>query len=152
MDDISSLASTALVALFSAWAGVWFSLKRFKSEKRWEKKTQAYENIIEALHFSKIYLDTHLDALYEQKTLNQEYSDKLRDDSMKASKALRRIVDVGALIISDEAITRLTVHQEELSSASRSNDFFDYLDHSLAATASCLKDLIPIAKRDLKIK
>ena len=55
------VVSAIVIAVISARVTVHFALKRFYSEKWWERKTEAYTAIIEALHHVRNYADTNLE-------------------------------------------------------------------------------------------
>lgn len=38
------------ISAIAAYCGAWFALRRFRSEKRWERKLAAYESIFESLN------------------------------------------------------------------------------------------------------
>ena len=56
------------------------------------------------------------------------------------------------LLLSQKALDRLAQYIKESDDVSHEQDFHFYLDENLAATVSCLKDIVPIAKKDLIIK
>lgn len=64
---VYSLITGIVIALVSAWATVQLSLKRFRDEKWWQKKYDAYENTIESLHQLKKDCDADLAAYYKGK-------------------------------------------------------------------------------------
>ena len=51
-----------IVGAVSAWITVQLSLRKFRTEKWWELKVEAYSKIIGALHNSKAFADEHLNA------------------------------------------------------------------------------------------
>ncbi len=50
------------VALLTAWLTVKFALRRFQSEKWFERRVDAYTKVIEALHFMKHCTERQLRA------------------------------------------------------------------------------------------
>ena len=141
-----------VIAAVSSWITVQLSLRRFRSERWWERKVQAYENIIGALHDSKAFSDKYLEAEYNGGEISEEKDKELRARSKVALEEIEKAIDTGSFLLSDEALSRLKQYQKELKKASDTRSWFDYLDTDLAATGNCLKDLIQIAKRDLKAK
>jgi hypothetical protein len=47
------LISSLLLALFADWIAVRLSRDKFRSERWWERKVQAYERVIDAFHKAK---------------------------------------------------------------------------------------------------
>lgn len=151
LETLFGLATTALVALFSAWAGVWFSLKRYRHEKWWEKKADAYEKLIDALHTAKIFNDKHLAALKRIKGMEDEEETKLFEIAIKSQNEILRAIDVGSFLFSDLTIERLKRYQNELGAISTSATWQELIEHDQNITKPCLDDLIVLAKSDLKI-
>lgn len=149
---LASLASTALVALLSAWAGVWFSLKRYRNEKWWEKKAEAYERIINALHQTKKFNEKHMEASIEGREISDELDTKLRHEAAKGHEEILRSIDLGAFLLPDPSVARLRQFAAEVNNiSSEAEAWEEYLDRDWSATNSCLNDLIVLAKKDLKI-
>ena len=59
--QIGNLVVGLVIAVVSARVTVHFALKRFYSEKWWERKAEAYSSIIEALHHIRNYADHHME-------------------------------------------------------------------------------------------
>lgn len=146
---VSTLVGIVIAAV-SAWITVQLSLKRFRSERWWDRKVEAYERIIEALHHSKAFSDAHLNAKYEGRKLPEEYDKDLRVRSSQAHVEIEKATDIGAFLLSDEAHERLKKYREEAKEASKTPHWEEYLEGDLMATESCLADLIKIAKKDLR--
>ena len=62
-----SFAGSIVAAIVSAWITARLSLRKFYSEKQWERKFAAYSNIIEAMHHIREHADTNL--TFERKAL-----------------------------------------------------------------------------------
>ena len=153
MFDIALAIFTGIViAAVSSWITVQLSLKRFRSERWWERKAQAYEKIIGALHDSKAFADKHLEAEYGGRKVAEEKDKELRARSKVAHEEIEKAIDTGSFLLSDEALSRLKQYQKDMEKASDTQMWFEYLEEDLAATSNCLKDLIQIAKKDLRAK
>jgi hypothetical protein len=72
VDVVLALSTGILIAAVSAWITVQLSLRRFRTERWWERKVEAYERIIGALHDAKAFADTHLHAGLEQRDVPDE--------------------------------------------------------------------------------
>ncbi|MEM8501384.1 MAG: hypothetical protein AAF542_25470 [Pseudomonadota bacterium] len=140
-----------IIATVTAIVTVRLSISRFREEKWWEKKVEAYERIIESLHDSQKFSATHLDASYEGREVSEEYDAELRKNSKLANAEILRASDVGGFLLSDEAQDRLQILQKEISSAQDCPNWQEYLEMDYSATSSCLVDIISIAKKDLKV-
>lgn len=140
------------VAIITAIVTVQLSIRKFSAEKWWEKKAEAYEHIIGALHDHKAFSDTYLEAEYKGKDVPEETDNMLRKNSKQAHLVIERAANMGGFIISKKAQDRLRRYQKEALEASNSSSWFEYLDSDLAAASSCMDDIIQIAKEDLRIR
>lgn len=151
-ETLGGLASTAIVALLSAWGGVWFSLIRYRNEKWWEKKANAYERIIDALHAAKNFNEKHLDASFSGGKISDEDDQKLRDLASKGHDEILRTIDIGSFLLPESSVDRLKKFAADVNKiSSEANSWDEYLDRDWKATNDCLEDLKRLAKRDLKI-
>jgi len=141
-----------VIAAASSWITVQLSLRRFRSERWWERKVLAYEKIIGALHDSKAFADNHLKAEYSDRVVPEEKDKELRARSKAAYEEIAKAIDTGSFLLSDEALSRLKQYEKDAKKASDEQSWFEYLHADLVATSNCLKDFIQIAKRDLKAK
>ena len=141
-----------LIAAISSWITVQLSLRRFRAEKWWERKADAYSKVIEALHNSKAFSDHFLNVEIEGGKLPEEREKELRSRGKVASDEILKTMDVGAFLLSDEALNRLRQYQKDADAASDQPEWFLYLEADLAAANKCLRDIIVIAKKDLKTK
>jgi hypothetical protein len=139
-----------VIAAVSAWIAVQLSLRRFRAEKWWERKVDAYSRIIEALHNSKTWTDEHLDAESHAREIPEEKEKELTGRARAAHDEIRKAINVGGFLLSDEALNRL--RQFEKESNKKHDSWVDYLESDSAATDNCLKDIIEIAKNDLGTK
>src|SRR4051812_5621063 len=107
------------VAITSSMITVRLTLRRFYSEKWWERKSAAYTAIIEALHHLREYTDTNLDFTYRGKDLPEDADKALTANLRQAMADLRKHRDVGSLVISDQAIALLNRLFTELDASTK---------------------------------
>ena len=150
MDAVTTIVAGIAIAGVSSWITVQLSLRRFRAEKWWEMRVEAYKRLIEALHDSKTFSETHLEADYEGRQIAEETDRELRAMAKKASREIARAADLGGFLLGDEVRRRLKKYHQEESKASDTDSWQMYLHGDWHATNSCLRDLIEIASRDLK--
>lgn len=150
-DILSNILTGIVIAGITAFITVHLSVKRFRQERWWEKQVVAYEKVIEALHYSKAFSDVHLNASYEGREVSEERDKELRAKSAEAHREIERAADIGGFLLSPEARDRIRRYRQEASAASNTTDWITYLDGDLAATSSCLEDMVKIARKELKI-
>ncbi len=146
----------ALIVGIIGFAGVmltlWYNGKMVREQRWWERKIEAYEKIIEALHISKMFSEEHLEANYKGREISEDKDKKLRRHAKLAHDEIMKVIDIGTFVLSDNAMARLRQYRKEESRASDTTVWIEYLEADLNATYGCLKDMIEIAKFDLKVK
>jgi len=95
-----TLISSLLVAIVTAQWTVRLALRRFYSEKWWERKSAAYTAIFESMHHIREHADTHL--VFETKAelkMPAEGEERLKNNLMQAMADLRKHRDIGSFVI-----------------------------------------------------
>jgi hypothetical protein len=146
---VLNLLGGVLMALLTSWFTVKFALRRFQSEKWFERRVEAYTKVIEALHLMKNYTERQLRAEERGTDIPKEIESELVSSYRKGLADLRRLTDMGALLFSSEAIEVLDTLNAELKAATDEQSWWEHLDAEGAAISKCLARLRPIAKRDL---
>ena len=150
MEIVASALTTIMIAAVSSWITVQLSLRRFRTEKWWERRVAAYERLIEVLHHSKAFFERHLKASYEGWEISEERDNKLRVKAREAGREIAKAVDLGGFLLGAEARARLKRYKKDEDFASDTTSWDEHLHRDWEATNSCLQDLIGIARRDLK--
>lgn len=157
MDYTSTIVTTlaaCVVAIvtttISAWVAVPFALRRFREERRWERRHEAYERVLSGLAHLKAYLNTKYEEEAEEVKVSKEVEAEQTQHAWEAMREIKFAVDLGGFLLTDEARQRLKQFLDEDARASHATTWFDYLEESWSATNSCLDDLTEIAARDLK--
>ena len=146
---VVNLFGGVLVALLTSWFTVKFALRRFQSEKWFERRVEAYTKVIEALHFMKHCTERQLRAEERGTDIPKEIESELVSSYRIGLADLRRLTDMGALLFSSEAIEVLDTLNTELLAATGEKSWWEHLDAEGVAISKCLVKLRPIAKRDL---
>lgn len=127
MSDFASHLITALVSgVVSAWLTYILAWRRFRTEKWWERRADAYEKIIDALHTAKRFSDVHLERLMRGTEPAPDEVTKLREQSKAGHDYILRAIDTGRLTLPGEALQRLNEYSKE-SAANNSEDWHSYL-------------------------
>lgn len=140
------------ISILVAVITVKLSLKKFRSEKWWEKKTEAYSKIVDALHQLKNYCEQKLPAEYGEPSLSSEKEKELGQQYQTAYRELVKALDVGSFIITDEAVKILETYQNRPELNYYENPLCDIIECDLKYIKECLRDFKLAAKKDLGIK
>lgn len=140
-----------IIAAASSWITVRLSLARFRSEKWWERKIDAYTKVIEAFHHSKSFSDKHLNAEMRGSDLPEEADQEVRALSKEAHKEIDKYTNIGSFLFSDGFYLKLKQYQRESDEVSSdSYGWTDYLIKDQELTERYLNELISLAKKDLR--
>ena len=139
-----------IIAVISSIVTVWLSMRRFRSERSWDRAADTYAKLINALHRSKKYNDTHLAAAMRGSDLSKEKKEELRQTLRKAMNEIELIVDTGSFSLSQEAMIILGEYRRATKEDDPNWTWDEYLIHDSEATGKCLKKIIAEAKRDLR--
>ena len=150
MGDLAPHLLTALISgVVSAWLTFTFAWRRFRTEKWWERRADAYEKIIDALHSAKKFSDVHLERLAGgDDEPSEDEGKKLREQSKNGHDYVLRAIDTGRLILPNEALLRLNEYSKDIA-RNRPEDWHSYLINDYEIVDRCLSDMAKIARKDL---
>lgn len=114
LPPVVNLGSSIVVAIVTSMLTVRLALRRFYSEKWWERKSAAYMAIIEGLHHIREHADTNLVFSLRGKDLPPEGEKELTQELQEAMAQLRKHRDLGSFVVSDVAISLLNQLFSEL--------------------------------------
>lgn len=120
--DAVKLIGQLIVSLFVTWLAVLWAFRRFKKEKLWEKRLQAYADVAEALGVMQLILGRWVDDLEglrsysgkEKKAFNYEYR--------LAKRRFEQTAAVAQLILPKQSASTLN----ELAQKLEANDGLDF--------------------------
>ena len=104
MTILGNLFVGIIIAIVTSIITVWLALKRFRSERWWERKADAYSTIVKSLHHMKIYCEETIEELESHKDMSEEDSKVLYAKFKEAIEEIAKAKDVGSFIISNEAV------------------------------------------------
>jgi len=156
--EFGNIVISLLIAVVSARVTLHYALKRFYFEKWWERKAEAYNRIFEALHHLKNHVDHELAFIDIEPPVRLEGEKVLKEliEKMKsATGEIRKQADIGAFVISEEAVRALHTLQTELDEAVTkeikiTRDLPKHYNLRLSAVNKCLESMRHIAEKDLK--
>jgi hypothetical protein len=147
-----SLIPSVLISILTSILTVKLSLSQFYSQKWWEKKAEAYSNIIESLSHLKYCLDKLFDDEIGVIELNESDQNEMFDVIKKAKEHLIKTSNMGAYIISDESTTELKQLIRELNKEDPERNWVQDLDNYSGSVKICISRIRKLAKSELKGK
>ncbi len=134
----------AAISVGGAFLAAHLAMKKFRSEKWWEKKAAAYAELVEALHTMKWRASEHLERI-----ISEEEKSGMREEFELARRNIWRIADGSGFFISDEVTKAVDEMEQELIKAKNAESEFEYLNEEYAAINKCLLRIKEIGKTDL---
>lgn len=146
----SGLAFTASV--IAVIASIYNSrFGRFKSERWWERKIEAYSRIIEAISDLVYYYQQSYNAEIYAIQHSDEKRLEINAHWNKGNLEIRKASNVGAFIISQEAEEILKEYWNRTKEGLDSSDWFGRLEFDYTSAEACLKKFVICAKKDLRV-
>ena len=148
MDILENLSVSLLAGGMAAFLTHMLTFNRFQKEKRWNRKSVAYEQVIGALHELNRHYLTELERL-EVRSAPRVLSDEAQRKLTEAQREITRVIDFGAFLLPDDARTCLQQFESAAKNAEyAAGDVYEYVDQCYSATQKCLKSIVDIAARD----
>jgi hypothetical protein len=146
---IVDIIRSAIIIVVASWITVRLALRRFYTEKWWERKAQAYSEIIGSLARMRICFDRWWEELSEHKKISDEQRKKLNKEYRVTRGVLENASAVGSFIISEEAAKVLGSFLKELQKEDIQGNWLNDLDGHHGEVIKCIARLREIAKREL---
>ena len=151
--DITLIA--AILAFITSIIGLIISgynarFRRYALEKWWEKKYDAYSNIIDALSDMVEYYRRNIAAEEEGYTISETVRKTLQKQWTNAIHKVNKVTSMGAFLISSDAEETLRQFRKDFSNVNSQNWYENY-SNEWDLAEKCLKELTIIARKDLDI-
>ena len=112
-----------LIGFIPVFLGIWlsvkFALRKFITEKWWERKAEAYEKVISAVYYSFRYYDEELHALSGGAKTDKVTMDEILDRSKKGDQDIVEAMTMGTLKLSQATLDRLQKFRSDQAKATR---------------------------------
>ena len=141
---------TAVAAVGASFFTARFALRRFYSEKWWEKQYEGYSSILESLHYIARDFDEEWLAKSDGRQIPDDRKDELIAKHHEAKDELAKRISIGQFVISDAAVAVLVSFQNELETATYKQDWTELIEGGFRVTNKALQQMRDIAKRDLE--
>jgi hypothetical protein len=149
---LKSPVIAALVAGASGGLIVWLGLRRFKTERWWERKAAAYAAIIGSLHRLGDVEDEQIDAIEKSVELPIKRLEDIRQKSIAARAEIREYASLGGFIVTEQTAKILDDVTRVLEIPHRGDSQSPHKYHEIrwAAVTEALAAVKHEAKSDLR--
>jgi hypothetical protein len=143
------LVPALIVGIVTAYVAVRLALSRFRQERWWERKAQAYAELFEALFDVQWYSRRRAEELEEGAHFVGGYMEGLSSRASAAYLLIRKYAAIGPFLFSPATASRLAELEKILDRPAYNEDPLEEVSNTLGAVAAALKDLRTMAHRDL---
>ena len=150
LQPVFTLLAGVPVALLSAWVTVRLALRRFQSERMFERRIDAYVQVLESMHAVKHYLERQVWAHELNYTIPTDRTDALAKEYDSGLVDLRRYTDLGSVLFSDRAVELLDDLSVKLRPTSGEEAGIERTKVRLEAIVRGLREFRQIARKDLR--
>jgi hypothetical protein len=147
-----TLISTVIGGMITAYFSVRLALKKFRTERWWEKKAETYTSAIEALFDIRAYSSETSDRLEVGRSLDDDRMQQLAKRSAAGRGELRRIAALGNLVVSKDCATRLDLLITELDDPLYNRDLYEIASDTADISSKAITDLRELARADLRLR
>jgi len=139
-----------LISIVTATVTVNLSLRRFYSERFWERKMDVYSSIFDALYRLKRYYILKRDTETGKRVLPNGKLALLEHEWEDGDMELGKAIDVGSFLISGDAVQCLRDYRDRTRWTLDDADMEELVNQELGPLTDCIESLILIAHRDLE--
>jgi len=146
---ILDIIKALLIGAGVSWITVRLALRRYYTQKWWERKAQAYSEIIGSLAKMRICFDKWADEELRYKEIRAEARKKVNEEYASAKRVIDNTVAVGSFIVSEKAAEVLESFLKELQKEDIQGNWLNDLHRHHSEVIKCIAKLREIAKREL---
>jgi hypothetical protein len=152
MDELISLKEILhiiFVAFPTAYLTSELAFRKYKTEKWWDRKSECYCETIDALNQILVICDAYIDENVHGVVLRKADKDILEEQYKKSKEYCFKQINIGKLLMSDEAHNILMSLERELFVLEHDSDNCAIKESVREVVEGHLNSFVPIAKSDL---
>jgi len=149
--NVQTLVTAILVAVLTSLLSVHLALKKYRTEKWWEKKLECYIDTIHAMNEIINFCDGLIAEELDGEDIPKKRIENLRKGFHKGRLFLDTQLNIGHLLMSEEAHKELLLLDVAFNRAEKESDFMGKITEIRVKTEECIYSFIRHAKKDLGI-
>lgn len=146
-EPLITLLTTVAAGVLTAIASVFLALRKFRTERWWERKAQAYSDLFVALFNVQRSLRVQIDREETGAQYNEDFLGELRLVASAGHVEVRKAAAIGTFIFNRATSTRLEKLVSQLDDSQHDVNFYEELCDNLDAVTSALEDLKSCRRR-----
>ena len=123
--NIQTLVTAIIVAVPTSMLSVYLALKKYRTEKWWEKKVEWYINAINAMNDIIRFCDSTLAEELEARAVSDDLKKELSSKFHKGKMLLETQTNIGQLLMSREAYNDLLSLDRRFTAVMQDTDFIN---------------------------
>lgn len=152
MQFVTELALSVVPAILAAALAARWAATKFLSERTWERKERAYEEILDALYSMTRYFDVHKSDYGHGTGLSEAAEEALYKAYSNANFALQKATNIGSFYISDDAAEILNDLRKREKLDYRDEPKFEFYEGEYRIHTEALEEILKVAKLDLQLR
>lgn len=145
--SIGSIATSSGVAIAAVWLAARFAYRQAHIGRVWERKAEAYSEILEALHEIEEWFRAEMDDEYSRREVAEDVQASRNAEYQDARKRLRRRIAREVWLLPNETQQRIAAMNTEMSK--RQDSWFEHLDNGCSEVRNAVKDIAKLAQAEL---
>ena len=141
-----------IVAVPSSMLASHLALRKYRSEKWWDKRVSHHLDTISALNDVIIYCDFALDVELKEVHRAKSQLDELKEKYNQANVHLQSLVNISSLFYSPQICAAIKELNSQMFAAERELDIYQKLGGLRESAENCLNQIVEIAQQDLRVK
>lgn len=137
-----------MAVLVAAWVTFKVAPAKLRVERRWARKMDAYERVIDSLSQMTQVLNEDMTELATGRPPSKAEEASRLARYKQAASEISRGVDLGAYLFAKETQERLAKYQRELRRHDPNETWDEVVIHRANVTSECLHDIIVLAQED----
>jgi hypothetical protein len=128
---------------------LWLGLRKFRSEKWWEKKATAYATSIDALHGMYDLSLAYVEAIEDDQEISDERLATLQAANLSGLSEVRKGASIGSFIMTERAASILSGVLKEFDKLDAQSKH-EFHDTRAVILSDAIRDMTIEAKKDLR--
>ena len=150
IESLLKILPGIITAIIASYLAAKWSMRKFYSEKWWERKEKAYTEIIDALYDLLRYCEIQKEDYGQGHGYPKDRMKELGERYSQAAWKIKKATDIGAVVVSPEAQRALKELREKPQLEWHENPPWEIYEQDYGYYRDTLEKIVEIARKDLK--